>query len=211
MIYQELISLDESIQMVDGVKFINENLATTEAQLQDILNETTVTYDNRDNNDEISLLPRCQCGHFHFRGAELYICPKCNTKPKSQIEALVNSTMWFKCPVGINGLMNPTMYTMLSRRFTANGWDAIAWLTDPYYKCSNKVPPWMVNLQAQNFEREWNYFMSNFDTIMSYLFSLKIFKVDKGHFDYLCYLLTAERDKVFCNVLPCPSRQMFPY
>lgn len=211
MIYQELINLNDAVDMTDGVKFINDQLATTESELNTILQGTTTTYDNRDNNDQISLLPKCSCGYLHFRGAELYICPTCGSRPVSQVDSLVKSTLWFRKPAGFKRLINPLIYHMLQRRFTANGWDAIAWLCDSYYKCTNKVPPWMSNLQNQGFERGWNYFITNFDTIMTYLFNQKTFKVEKGEVDYLLFLLQTQSDKVFCDYLPLPNKVMFPY
>lgn len=211
MIFQELVDLDAIADMIDGVTYINMQEPATEADLENILQQTTTTYDNRDNNDQISLLPRCTCGYLHFRGAEIWTCPHCNTKPVAQVDALVKPTVWFKKPENILALINPFVFHMLHRRFTANGWEAISWLTDPYYKCANKVPSWMHHLQGAGFERGWNDFIMNFDKIITFLLKFKEFRVPKDEVDYLLYLLQKESDKVFCNQLPCPSKVMFPY
>lgn len=211
MIYQELIDLDSMIDMVDGVTFINETIPASESDLEGILNKTTTVYDNRDNNDQISLLPKCQCGYLHFRGAELWTCPQCNTKPVALVDAMVKSNVWFRKPEGIERLINPFVYHMLHRRFISSGWEAISWLTDPHYKCSNKVPTWMNHLQAAGFERGWNYFIRNFDEILAFLLRFKEFQIPKGEVDYLFLLIEKEREKVFCNFLPLPSPAMFPY
>lgn len=213
MIFQELIDLDAAVDMTENVQFINDHPATTEKELNEILSKTTTSYDNRDGNDQISLLPKCQCGTIHFRDADKLgiVCPNCGTKAISQVDSLVQSTLWFKRPEGFEKLLNPLFYHMLQNRFTANGWNAIAWLTDSYYKCSNKVPPWMGHLQAQGYERGWNYFISHFDEIMTYLFGLTVFKVKKGEVDYLRYLMARDYNNLFCNYIPIPDRVMFPY
>lgn len=211
MIYQQLISLDAAIDMVDNPQFINDRLAATEDELEEVLKSTTTTYDNREGNDQISLLPKCACGYLHFFEADKYVCPKCHVRPALQLETFVRSTHWFKKPEGIHRLLNPMIYTMLSDRFTLNGWNAIALLTDPYYKCSNKRPPWLEHLERQDFGRGWNNFMEKFDEILTFLFSMTAFKVEKGTPDYLLFLLNVQADCVFCNYLPVPNRIMFPY
>ena len=211
MIFLNLVNLDDEVDLTNDVKFINDQLATSETELNKILEATTTTYDNRDANSEISLLPKCSCGYLHFRGAEMYVCPNCGSRPSSQVDAMVKSTLWFRKPEGFEKLINPAVFNMLQRRFTANGWDAIAWLTDPYYKSTNKVPTWLTSLQNQPFERGWNYYVKNFDAVMTYLFNQKIFKVEKGEVDYLFFLLQSQSDKVFCNYLPIPNKVMFPY
>ena len=211
MIYQELIDLDSLVDMIDGVTFINETIPSSETDLEAILSKTTTVYDNRDSDDKISLLPKCQCGYLHFRGAESWTCPRCGTKPLAQVDALVKSTVWFKKPEGIISLINPFIFNMLHKRFTANGWEAISWLTDPYYKCSNKVPSWMVHLQNAGFERGWNSFITNFNEMINFLLKFSEFRNPVGEVDYLMLLIEKEKHKVFCNNIPVPSKVMFPY
>lgn len=211
MLFEDLIDLDAAIDFVENPRFINEQPATTESELESILQGTTTTYDNRDGNDQISLLPKCACGYLHFRGAEKYTCSHCNTRPVAQVEKFVKSTMWFKKPDGFTLLINPVIFHMLQRRFSMNGWDAIAFLTDPYYKSTNKIPSWLDQLQRQNFGRGWNNFIKKFDTIMTFLFNLTAFKVAKDEVDYLLLLLQLQSDRVFCSYLPVPNKVMFPY
>lgn len=210
-IYLELVDFNEMISVIQNPRFINEIDINSEEDFNEVINQTTIVYDNRSGNDQISLLPKCQCGYLHFKGANELTCPKCGTVPTTQVSAEVETQWWFKKPENITRLMNPVVFHMLQDRFSANGWDAIAYITDPFYTGATKIPTWLAHVQNRFPQRGWNFFIENFDEIIEFLMSISPFKCPRGEEDYLKMLIKRDYNKVFCDFIPLPNKLLFPY
>lgn len=213
-IFQRLINLDQAIEQTTVAPIlINDLPNNTEKELGDIFSKVTTQYYS----DKISMKPRCSCGAFMTRSALGELCPKCNTVVQSSIENDIQSVLWFRTPDTIVSLMSPMGYTMLRERFSKQGWEVILWLTDASYRPQVKMTTFMQKIvdhlptAVPGFDRGWNFFCTNFDAIISFLFTLKEFQVKKGEIDYLYYLLQVNRDRFFCKFLPLPNRSMFVY
>jgi hypothetical protein len=136
-------------------------------------------------------------------------CPVCNTYVKSSLEEDIDSTIWFRSPIGVNKLINPILWIMLKQKFSKSGFNIIQWLCDTSYRPIVKQPQVLINkIVESGIQRGYNNFVNNFDTIMMYLFSLKEFKPLKGKIDYLQPLLAANRDCVFSDYIPLPNKSL---
>lgn len=216
-IFQELINLDLEIEQTShtDLVFVNDFANSTEAERKEIFMRLTTQYNQ---GDKISLLPQCQCGKFKSKAYLNLVCPSCHTVVQSTIEQNIQSNVWFRTPDGIGGpdgkgLISPIFYTMLSMRFTKNGWNIIQWLTDPNYAPLLKDTPFMQRLRERGFERGWNAFVMNFDAIMEYLLAQKDLNtsVKKGEIDYLYYLWKKDRHKLFSRYIPVPNKALFVF
>ena len=210
-IYQELINLDLALTQssLENIQFVNDFPNTTESERKEIFNKLTTQYMQ---GDKISILPQCRCGIFRFKVARAVTCPYCQTEVKASVEENIESFIWFRKPKNITALMNPMVYTILSERFTKQGWNLMHFFTDRTYNPLVKETSFMVKVREKNFPRGWNNFCNHFDEIMDFLFSLKDFdNIKKGETDYLFYLWKREREKFFCSHLPLPNSALFVF
>lgn len=156
--------------------------------------------------DLLSNLPTCECGEIvgeHNVGVK---CLNCNTEVASPLEQDLEPLLWMRAPNGVKALINPTVWTMLSEKFTRSGFDIVRWLTETTYKPAVRTPAIMEAVHALKIDRGYNNFVENFDAIIAALFELKGFKARKGEDDELQILLREYRHCVFSKYLPLPNR-----
>ena len=212
-IYQELINLDLHLEQTSvEVYLLNDFPNRTEKERRDIFERLTTQYSQ---GDKISLLPQCSCGAYKTKEKKYlnFICPHCGTPIRSSVERNLQSSVWFRTPEGIASLMNPIVYTMLSKRFTKNGWNVIQWLSDQSYSPNVKDTNFMARLRDRGFERGWNYFVTHLDEIIEYLLNEKELnkQIKTGDVDYLFYLWKTQREKFLCRFLPLPDQASFVF
>lgn len=168
--------------------------------------------------DLLSNLPKCSCGETvgeynagYWVGDTYYpgvICRICLTEVRSSLEQTLEPLVWMRAPKGIDALISPLVWTMLTERFTKSDFDIIRWFCDTRYDPQVKQPYIMREIMELPFERGYNNFVRNFDAIMEVLFSLKKLKLKKGTPDNLQQLLKDRRDCVFAQYLPFPNKAL---
>lgn len=172
--------------------------------------------------DMVSVLPKCQCGE--LKGEHLIgeLCETCNTVVRQSIEEDIAPSLWFRKPNGIEKLMNPIVWIMLSNRFTRSKFRILQWLTDRTYNPTEKKPDIVHRMIAEGVPRGYNNFVQNFDSIMAYLFAQKDFKLKKGATNFILdmldithpsqdplqQLIQDHRNILFCDYIPIPNRSL---
>lgn len=119
---------------------------------------------------------------------------------------------WIRAPHGVDTLINPIVWTMLSERFSIGSFNLIQYLTDPQYRIpENQVGKFTPITDQLPFERGLNAFYRNWKEIKEFLFSLNIFKSrQKGRVttDFLRKMLDENPDAIFAKNLPIPHRSL---
>lgn len=202
-IYQELVSHDQIFSTLTHTPVIVNvlDLETTEGRqnLQDLLF-------TRYEGDALNVLPSCDCGEVTDNSNLGVICDNCGTECISIVDKKLESTLWIQCPKGIRALINPAVWTMMTATFTSSGFNAIEWACNPLYRPTNPNNPTYRKLDLLDIPRGWNAFIDNFDYILQTLFQQGAHKGSNQDIEDLFAMLRDQRDKVFSQYIPIPSK-----
>jgi len=216
---QNLLSLDEEFANCSVPPIIINDLASkSEDDRQYFTDLIRETYSS----DMVSVLPHCQCGELKGEHVIGQLCEKCETPVKQCIEDNVSPSLWFRRPAGVEKMINPIIFTMLSARFSPSKFRVIQWLTDRSYSPAGKMPEVVRRMIDDKIPRGYNNFVQNFDEIMAYLFAQKEFRLKKGVLNYILdmlglthpskdplqQLLLDRRDALFSDFIPLPNRSL---
>lgn len=187
---------------------VNDLPAFTEQNI-DMIHKTIYV---RHTPDMLSNVPTCAegCTKGEFRVNT--ICKHCHTPVQRVVAEELEVSSWIRAPRGVNGLINPIVWTMLSERFSIGSFNLIQYLTDPLYRVpENQAGKFLPITEQLPFERSLNYFINHWDEIKDFLFSLNIFKSRvKGRVttDFLRKMLDENPDCIFSDKLPIPHRSL---
>ena len=174
--------------------------------------------------DMISIVPKCSddCGRTTGEVNVGITCEHCGNQVKPTFAEQIASTVWFRRPDGVEKLMNPHVWSMISSRFTRSGYKILNYLTDRNYAPRVQIPQPVQEVITAGIPRGYNYFVQNFDEIMAFLFSLKNFRVKRKDIlfatdmlkithpsgDPLQQLIAENRDKIFSDHIPLPNKTL---
>lgn len=209
-ISQELVDYDDVFRKLNSKPIIINDLADISEQERQRLNELiSITYDS----DLMRSVSSCQCGNVVGEHKVGEVCTECGHECRPPIEQDLEPIVWVRAPKGVRALMNTTVWHMLSERFTKGGHDIIRWICDSTYKSQRKPIKEIEQLEQMGFKRSYNWFVDNFDQIMSELFELPGLKKKQSDKDYaknadLIELLKHYRHCIFSKYMPVPNRSL---
>lgn len=199
-VYQELVNFDEIFSTLSTQPVIINDMAdASEEDKERIKNHIYTKYDN----DMLSSLPTCECGQLTGAVNVGLHCDNCNTHVQVPLEQDIEPILWMRAPRGVNALINPTIWLMLSDRFTQSGFDIIQWLCDSTYRPSVRTPEVITQIEDAGILRGYNNFIVNFFPIIDFLFNLKTFKRKNNT---LLELIYANQNKIFSQYIPLPNK-----
>jgi hypothetical protein len=158
--------------------------------------------------DLLSNMPSCNCGTLIGEYNVGNLCNNCNTPVEHPSDQKLEPILWIRSPNGVAPLLNPIIWTMLSKKFTSSGFNIIQWYCDTGYSPPVKIPAVLESVINLGFNRGYNNFVNNFYPIIEGLFSLKQFKLKKNEENILLLLLKQSRDCIFSNHLPIPNKAL---
>lgn len=133
--------------------------------------------------DMISIVPKCLHYQAKSTGEAQWLASPSGKRTAYEVvrpAEQIASTIWFRRPDGVEKLMNPHVWSMISTRFTRSGYKILNYLTDRNYAPRVQIPQAAVQeVITAGIPRGYNYFVQNFDEIMAFLFSLKNFRVKR--------------------------------
>lgn len=160
-------------------------------------------------NDMISLLPSCGCGMTKGEFNTGVTCDICHTEVTSNVESDIEPLVWFRKPEGVVSLINPMVLMLLSKRFTKAGFSVLQWLCDTAYRPKTKAPKVLDKINELGLGRGYNNFVTNFDTILETLFTMKDLGYKPSVQDPLELLIHSNRHKIFSDYIPLPNKSLF--
>lgn len=215
-VFQRLVNLDKVFAGITGKSpiIINDLPAFSEED-KEKLNRLIYTTFSR---DLLSNVPSCECGeitgeyNIDSKGVGVY-CSKCETRVKPLFDHDLQPLTWIRSPTGVERLMNPIVWTMLTQYFTHSGFSVIQWIADTGYHPSTIPPATLHAVQdivigGQPIQRGYNYFVQNFDAIIDALYEIKPFRVKRGSTSVLRKIIAEHRDCIFSAYLPIPHRSL---
>jgi len=161
--------------------------------------------------DSLEILPRCDCGKVTGEYNVGVACSECGSTCVSVTERPLESALWIAPPSGVDALINPVIWIILSKKFLDGGVNVLEWLTNPKMVVpANKTPLSIKKLEKLKLPRGLNYFYRNFDYIIDLLINGKIIKNGKLQERLeLLEFLKENRNAIFSKHLPFPSKLVF--
>lgn len=169
----KLVNFDELIRQSTNQPIIINDLASVTKDDRAVMDRLiSTTYQTT---DYFSNEPSCGCGK--TRGGWLVgvQCEFCPTVVKNAYDQTIEPLLWMRSPDGVEALINPLIWTMLSKEFTfpkKGGFNLIEWLCNTDYQPTIPKPDELEELKEMGAVRGYNNFIQNFDLYIGYLFSL---------------------------------------
>lgn len=204
-IHLEVVDLNDLFENLGEVPVIINNWDVNSLEEKEKLNDLLYT---RYEGDTLDVIPSCDGGHIKGEFNVGVRCPECNTLVMPVTERPLESIIWMTAPEGVSTLINPQVWSLLSRKLTYGSTNLLHWLCDNTYKVNNQTPV-LDRLQRFGFKRGLNNFFANFDRIIEVLFKINAFKGKARDRQDLEQFINENRDKVFCDYIPFPSRLAF--
>lgn len=203
-IFQKIVDFDKLITTLREPPVIINDLNNDSQEDKEYIKSIICT---RYNTDMFSLLPSCQCGHTKGEFASGITCPECGTLVKSDVESSIEPNVWFRRPAGVHKLISPIILIMLKNKFKKSGFNIIQWIIDGGYSPKVRQPDVIDKIQKMGIQRGYNYFVDNFDSILSSLFSIREF-TKQPDTPALKELLELNRNKIFFDYIPLPNKSL---
>ncbi len=204
--YFGLVNFDEAFKklkktpvILNDIKFYSEE--DREQMIQKFLTQYS--------SDVISSLPQCECGDLQGEYLIGQKCPKCNTVVINYHETDIEPMFWLRRPLEVARLVNPTIWTMLRENFKYKGGVLIDYLTDTLIPEPSYPVRILDSLRENGVQRGYNFFIENFDTILSIILESKEYKKNnKKTLVYFKELLEVWKDSIFSDYIPVPHRSL---
>lgn len=201
---QRLVNLNQAFKQLSHQAIIVNDLSTNSEEKREQLNNQIYT---QYSSDLLEGVPSCECGktsgEYNLGG----YCADCGTYCKSSTETTLKPVLWFRAPNGVSSLVNPAIWTMLTKKLRKKQFDVLRWMCDSDYKSQIRPPPEAAMIKALGIPRSLNHFIDNFDDVLSALFSFESYR-HNGGVDYLQHLINEQRDAVFTKYVPLPNRSL---
>lgn len=204
-VYSSLLNFNKLFNEVSRIPVIVNDINEDTAEDKEKFNSSIYT---KHASDLLSNMPSCACGNLIGEYNVGNRCDRCGTICVQMANEKLEPILWIRSPNGVAPLMNPIIWTMLSKKFTSGGFNIIQWFCDTTYSPTVKTPPVLESVINMGFQRGYNNFVNNFYSIIEGLYSLRQFKLKKNEENTLWTLLTTYRDCIFSNHLPIPNKAL---
>lgn len=158
--------------------------------------------------DEITLIPKCECGELQGRYNLGKVCPKCNTTVVEAFDEL-KPILWIEKFRDDLPFLSPYFWTQM-RTLIYKKIDAMRWLADTSYNPRN-VPAFLHSIKEIIGGRGYLNVINNIDKILLYIINNSIFKSNNKDkkAKKLLKLYEENKDLLFSNFLPIVNKRLF--
>lgn len=169
--------------------------------------------------DNISLLPSCQCGNLKGTYYIGDVCHRCNTTVVSGVDDSISFLLWLKQPDKVARFISPIVISFLMHRYriTKPQVSLIEYIMLPNLKIDkkqdrqnkDKLDKLDMLLERNNIPKGYNSFVQNFFKIVEILEN-EFIKRPRGQegSEFLTFLLN-NKDEIFSSYMPFPNKMIF--
>lgn len=191
---------------------VNEFDISNEAERERLNSLIYTRYDG----DTLSNIPQCDCGGLkgeynvgtrHIKNPDG--TPGCGHLVQAITEKPLESLLWMEVPEGIPGFVNLTVWRILAKHLTYSGFNILEYLTNPFYRCANKIPPIVAKVDSLGLPMGLKNFCEHYDHIIDMLYRHRIITGRVAQRDKVYQYLKSVRDVTFTKRLPFPSKLGF--
>lgn len=206
--YLGMIDQEEVFNKLNSAPVIVNYLDISTPQGRLNLNELMYT---KCEGDRLNTIPSCSCGRLTRFVNYGKTCAICHTVCQTSMDQELEPSMWLEAPVGVNTLINPAHWIVLSSLLTISGCNMLEWFCNPYYKAPGKQPDKLSALidymNNAGISRGINDFQRCIDDLFSEMFRLRMFP--KKRREEVAALMGVIRDTIFTRWVPIPSEVGF--
>lgn len=210
-----LINYDDLYAKIKSDKILINNIDIFNQENKQLLDSIIIKNYSEDN---LSIIPSCQCGE--VKGAYYVgeLCIKCNTYVTSTLDDSISFLLWCQRPLDVEKFISPIVLSVLLNRYkiTKPNVQLVKYIMLPNFKLANKQDRKNIFklekldylLEQNGIKRGYNSFIQNFFTIIDILESEFIKLKPDPIFNFQEFLIN-NKDKIFSNYLPFPNRIIF--
>ncbi len=159
--------------------------------------------------DALEVMPSCECGHLTGGLLEGVRCRICGYTCVAVYEREIESSVWMAPPPDVVTFINPIVWVMLSKSMTFSGLNVLEYLTNPTYQPQRYPEKEFARLRELNIPRGINHFYKHFDEIMQVLMDRRLISVRRADRKIFWQFIEENREAIFSNYLPLPSKMAF--
>lgn len=207
MIHLELVNHDKIYDSLKYPPILVNDVDVKLAEEKERLNTLLYT---RYEGDTLDVMPSCDCGQLRGQVNANIRCQECGSVCASVTEKPLESMLWIEAPKGVDTLINPMAWLIISKEMTITSCSVLEWLTDPFYQPPNEKAMLIAKkLEDLDLPRGLNEFYNNFDEIMRVVFENRLVKGSKRHREDVMQFIRENRKAFFPQHIPIPSRLGF--
>lgn len=211
----KLINYDDLFHRITTDKIMLNQCDIFNSETKQLLDTLIIKNYSEDN---LSIIPSCQCGELKGTYYVGDVCGKCNTTVVSSIEDNLSFLLWLENPQEVEYFISPIVLAILLNRYkiTKPNVPLIKYIMLPNYVIDKKQQKKNLALlekldfllQANGIKRGYNSFIQNFFKIIEILDGefVKEKVADKQLFQEF---LLNNKDNLFSHFLPFPNKIMF--
>ncbi len=168
--------------------------------------------------DNLSIIPSCQCGELKGTYYVGEFCHKCNTHVTSTLDDNISFLLWLQQPKDVKFFISPIIIAILLARYkiTKPNVPLIKYIMLPNFKIDKKQQkknlPLLEKLDfllnANGIKRGYNSFVSNFFRIIEILESEFVKEKASEAYNFHSFLLR-NKTSIFSRYLPFPNKIIF--
>lgn len=204
-VYQKLINLDKVFRQLEKPPIVLNDIRTTTEEEKTELNNRIWTLYQTGVMDSVA---KCDCGKISGNFNIGVTCNVCNTEVVSPMYQDLEPILWVRSPNGVEKLINPHIWYILTKAFSISNFSIIRWLCDTTAQKPNREFRELKIIQDMGIQRGYNYFVRNFHEIIDKLSSLKTFsKPPKSdNIALIKRILKEYPDCIFTSYIPMPNK-----
>ncbi len=214
-VFFRLVNYNEIFSRNKGEKIFINTIDIYNREIKEILDKIIIANYNEDN---LSIIPSCQCGE--IKGAYYIgtLCSKCNTQVSPTIEDNLSFLLWVKRVREVERFISPIVIKMLSRRYKISkpNIPIIPYLMISNYQIDKKQQKGNLEhieklnflLEERGIKRGYNSFVQNFFAIIDILETHFKNKDHVSNFDFREFLWN-NQNNIFSDYLPFPNKVVF--
>lgn len=210
-----LKNFDELYYSLKSDKILINNYDIFNNETKELLDQLIIKNYSEDN---LSIIPSCQCGELKGAYYVTNVCPECNTTVTSSVDDNVSFLLWLKQPQEVERFISPIVLSILLNRYkiTKPNVPLIKYIMLPNYVIDKKQQKKNLHLlekldfllQANNIKRGYNSFIQNFFKIIEILDSEFVKEKPNEKLAFYEFLMSY-KDKIFSQYFPFPNKIMF--
>lgn len=211
----QLISYDDLYHRITSDKVLINQIDPLSAQNKELIDAMAMKNYAQDN---LSLIPSCQCGcttGTYYVGT---VCHLCNTKVVNGLDDPISFLLWVQKPQGVELFISPAMMRILVLRYTIGRpkVSLIEHILIPTYRAtmaksmSNMMTIEKLDhlLETHKIPKGYNSFVQNFYRIIELLETEILYTKETTDFTFMALLRENEKE-IFSNYLPFPNKIVF--
>lgn len=169
-------------------------------------------YSHYQDSEAIDNSASCDCGDITDAHKLDVVCENCGTPVVSTSNRPIVPSMWIRAPEGVDSLISPQLWIMLSNYLTMKEFDFLEYLTNTSYTydysaiSSKETKRKLDRMLKREFPRGFNNFIRNFDEIFQFLLDVNIINSNKTE---MAEFIRRNKQFMFPKYIPIPSKLCF--